>query len=43
MSQEKFFVTGALGCIGAWVVNNLIQDGASVTNSSMMILPIPMQ
>ena len=28
MSQERFLVTGALGCIGAWVVKNLIQAGA---------------
>ncbi len=29
--QERFFVTGALGCIGAWVVRNLVQEGAEVT------------
>ncbi len=27
MSQERFLVTGALGCIGAWVVRNLVQEG----------------
>ena len=31
MTQEHFFVTGALGCIGAWAVKNLIEDGAAVT------------
>lgn len=31
MSEERFFVTGALGCLGAWVVRNLIQDGIPVT------------
>ena len=31
MSSEKFFVTGALGCIGAWVVRNLVQDHIPVT------------
>ena len=31
MNKERFLVTGALGCIGAWVVRNLIQDGAAVT------------
>ncbi len=30
MSQERFFVTGALGCLGAWVTRNLIQQGAEV-------------
>jgi UDP-glucuronate 4-epimerase len=27
MENEKFLVTGALGCIGAWVVRNLIREG----------------
>ena len=27
---ERFLVTGALGCIGAWTVRELIRDGASV-------------
>lgn len=31
MSEEQFFVTGALGCLGAWVVRNLIREGAGVT------------
>ena len=31
MSNEHFFVTGAMGCIGAWVVRNLVQSGAAVT------------
>ena len=31
MAQQHFFVTGAMGCIGAWVVRNLIQDSAQVT------------
>jgi nucleoside-diphosphate-sugar epimerase len=31
MTNERFFVTGALGCIGAWVVYNLLQEGAAVT------------
>jgi UDP-glucuronate 4-epimerase len=28
MSTERFLVTGALGCIGAWVVRNLAREGA---------------
>jgi len=31
MAQQHFFVTGAMGCIGAWVVRNLVQDNSSVT------------
>ena len=27
---ERFLVTGALGCIGAWTVRELVRDGASV-------------
>lgn len=26
--MERFLVTGALGCIGAWVVRNLVREGA---------------
>jgi nucleoside-diphosphate-sugar epimerase len=29
--SEHFLVTGAMGCIGAWVVRNLIREGAQVT------------
>ncbi|MDG2236515.1 MAG: NAD(P)-dependent oxidoreductase [Arenicellales bacterium] len=31
MSNEHFFVTGAMGCIGAWVVRNLVQSNTHVT------------
>src|SRR5947209_8921826 len=31
MSDERFLVTGALGCIGAWVVRNLIREGTPTT------------
>jgi UDP-glucuronate 4-epimerase len=27
MENERFLVTGALGCIGAWVVRNLVREG----------------
>ena len=30
-ANERFLVTGALGCIGAWTVANLVREGASVT------------
>ena len=31
MADERFFVTGALGCLGAWVVRNLISENLHVT------------
>ncbi len=31
MTDERFLVTGALGCIGAWTVRNLIREGVLVT------------
>jgi UDP-glucuronate 4-epimerase len=31
MSDERFLVTGALGCIGAWVVRVLVQQGIPTT------------
>jgi UDP-glucuronate 4-epimerase len=31
MSSEHFFVTGATGCIGAWIVRDLILSGTRVT------------
>lgn len=30
MATERFLVTGALGCIGAWTVRQLIRDGSEV-------------
>ena len=30
MSNERFLVTGALGCIGAWTVKRLVDQGTSV-------------
>ena len=30
MNDEVFMVTGALGCIGAWVLRSLVRDGAQV-------------
>ncbi|MBN1534795.1 MAG: NAD-dependent epimerase/dehydratase family protein [Spirochaetes bacterium] len=37
--EERFFITGATGCIGAWVVRNLVKEGmpvcASVRDSSL--------
>ena len=30
MSEERFLVTGALGCVGAWTVRELIREGTPV-------------
>lgn len=30
MKSEKFLVTGALGCIGAWVLRHLVSEGTEV-------------
>lgn len=29
-SNSKFLITGTMGCIGAWVLRNLVTDGASI-------------
>ena len=31
MPSEHFFITGGMGCIGAWVIRNLVQTDVSVT------------
>lgn len=31
MADEKFLITGALGCIGAWTVRNLVNENVPVT------------
>ena len=30
MPDERFLVTGAMGCLGAWTVKRLLDDGAAV-------------
>ena len=30
MNEERFLVTGAAGCIGAWVLRNLVREGVPV-------------
>jgi UDP-glucuronate 4-epimerase len=32
MPQERYFVTGASGCLGAWIVARLVREGASVAS-----------
>jgi len=31
VSDERFLVTGAFGCIGTWIVRELVRDGVAVT------------
>ena len=31
MTSERFLITGALGCIGSWVVKRLVDEGVPVT------------
>lgn len=31
MAEERFFLTGALGCLGAWVAKNLVAEGIPTT------------
>jgi UDP-glucuronate 4-epimerase len=31
VSEERFLVTGAFGCIGTWVVRDLVREGVAVT------------
>ena len=33
MGEERFLITGSLGCIGAWVVRNLVQNALTHTPS----------
>jgi UDP-glucuronate 4-epimerase len=39
MSNETFLVTGAMGCIGAWALRNLVQDGATVIAGDLATEP----
>jgi len=37
---EKFLVTGAMGCIGAWVLRHLLDDGADFVASDLSEDPV---
>ncbi len=42
-SPQNFLVTGALGCIGAWIVHNLVQENVPVTAFDLGTDPHRMQ
>ncbi len=43
MADEHFLVTGALGCIGAWAVRNLVREGVPVTVFDLATKPRRLQ
>jgi nucleoside-diphosphate-sugar epimerase len=40
MSNETFMITGAMGCIGAWVIRNLVEDGVKVVATDLATEPV---
>lgn len=40
MSNETFMITGAMGCIGSWVMRNLVQDGVTVIGTDLATEPM---
>lgn len=40
MSDEKFLVTGAMGCIGAWTLRNLVAEGVPVVAGDLATDPV---
>jgi nucleoside-diphosphate-sugar epimerase len=38
--SEKFLVTGAMGCIGAWVLRHLLNDGAEIVATDLSEDPV---
>ena len=41
MSNETFMITGAMGCIGAWTIRNLVQAGVKVIATDLATEPPP--
>src|SRR3989337_507524 len=37
---DRFLVTGAMGCIGAWVVRNLVREGTPRENSRVVVFDL---
>jgi nucleoside-diphosphate-sugar epimerase len=40
MSDETFLVTGAMGCIGAWVLRSLVAEGTPVVAADLATEPV---
>lgn len=40
MSNETFMITGSMGCIGAWVIRNLVQEGVKVIATDLATEPV---
>jgi UDP-glucuronate 4-epimerase len=43
MADERFLITGAMGCIGAWTVRNLVREGLPVTVFDLASKPVRLQ
>ena len=39
MLNETFLVTGAMGCIGSWVLKNLVKEGVKVIAADLDTTP----
>lgn len=43
MSEERFLVTGAMGCIGTWIVRNLVKENTQVAVLDLSVEPLRMR
>src|SRR4051812_36392437 len=40
MTNETFLITGAMGCIGAWALRNLVQEGVTAIAADLATDPV---
>ena len=40
VSDERFLITGSMGCIGAWVLKQLLSEGAHVVATDLSLDPV---
>jgi len=40
MTNETFLITGSMGCIGAWVLRNLVSEGVNVVATDLSTKPV---